>query len=62
MGHCIESGFALVEGDRPLLLDDEATEGVVAAISRSEKEAGIRLRAQRTMREGTMHTVEVLET
>ena len=62
MGHCAESGYALVGDDgRPALLEPQATPRVMAALRESDREAGIRLRARREMRDGEMETVAVEE-
>jgi hypothetical protein len=61
-GHCVESGYGLVDDEgRLFLLDSEATPLVVSAIRGSEKEKGIRLRAQRRMKNEEMRTVGVAE-
>lgn len=50
MGHCIESGYALVdEADRLYLLDAPATRLVVETLQGCEQEKGIWLRATREM-------------
>lgn len=42
MGHCLESGYALVDADgRVTLLDPEATAPVLDALRRSDREAGV---------------------
>lgn len=62
MGHCIESGYALVSDDGHLmLLDDHATRLVVDAVQKSERDRGIRLRVERSSREKEMHTSDVRE-
>lgn len=62
MGHCVESGYALVgEDGRPLLLEPASTPLVVDAIQRSERDHGIRLRATREMQEEEMRTTRVDE-
>ena len=62
MGHCIESGYALVSDDgRLMLLDDDATPLVVDAVQKSERQRGIRLRVERSTREDEMHTSHVRE-
>ena len=62
MGHCIESGYALVSDDGQLiLLDDHATRLVVDVVQRSEHDRGIRLRVDRSCREDKMHTSHVRE-
>lgn len=62
MGHCIESGYALVSEDGHLiLLDEHATPLVVESVRNSERDRGIRLRVERTSSNGEMHTVSVRE-
>ena len=62
MGHCAESGYALVGDDgRVALLEPHATPRVMAALRESEREAGVRLRARREMRDGEMETVHLEE-
>ena len=61
MGHCIESGFALVEETgRVALLDASATPKVVNAIRSAESGTGIRLRIRREAnKDGYMETTDV---
>lgn len=60
MGHCIESGYALMDQDRGLqLLDTKATQHVVRALEQRPNAKGVRLRAQREMRHKEMETVRV---
>ena len=48
MGHCIESGFGLVQEDgRVLLLDAEATLKIADAVRGAPRETGIKLRVIR---------------
>lgn len=62
MGHCMESGYGLVDDQgRPLLLEPAATPRVVRAIEQSDRDRGVRLRAVREMQDGEMRTVEVTE-
>ena len=62
MGHCIESGYALVSDDgRLMLLDDHATPLVVAAVQKSATQRGIRLSVERSSRGEEMHTSHVRE-
>ena len=62
MGHCIESGYALVGDDGAVtLLDHEATPRVVQAVTGTDRARGIRLRVQRIFHEGEMHTSSVEE-
>ncbi|MGB3754379.1 MAG: hypothetical protein WA954_10835 [Parerythrobacter sp.] len=62
MGHCVESGYALVGDDgRVALLEPQATPRVMEALRRSDREAGVRLRARREVRDGALETVTVEE-
>lgn len=62
MGHCVERGYGLVDGEgRILLLEPAATPALEAAIERSGREHGIRLRVTREMQDGAMRTVDVAE-
>jgi hypothetical protein len=62
MGHCIESGYALVDADgRVTLLDPKATAPVLDALRRSDREAGVWLRVRREPDDGALATVEVTE-
>jgi hypothetical protein len=62
MGHCVESGYGLVDAEgRTLLLEPAATPVVVEAIRRSDRPRGLRLRVEREMREGEMRTTRVDE-
>ena len=62
MGHCMESGYGLVDDQgRLLLLEPAATPGVVHAIEQSGRERGVRLRAVREMQDGEMRTMTVTE-
>ena len=62
MGHCMESGYGLVDDQgRLLLLEPAATPRVVHAIERSDRDRGVRLRAVREMQGGEMRTVRVTE-
>lgn len=62
MGHCMESGYGLVNNEgRPLLLEAAATNQVVEALQSSSRERGVRLRAVREMQDGAMHTRRVEE-
>jgi hypothetical protein len=63
MGHCVESGYGLVDADgRIHLLDDQATPHVVTALRSSDSDSGIRLRAERHSNDGEMVTTSVAET
>ncbi len=60
MGHCVESGFALVSEDGGLaLLDAAATPRVLDAIRQSGRDSGIKIRAAREMKEGDMETTRI---
>ncbi len=62
MGHCVESGYGLVDDDgRIALLDASATPLVVDALKRSDRDHGIRLRAHRQMAGEEMETQSVEE-
>ena len=62
LGHCIESGYALVDADgRVTLLDPKATAPVLDALRRSDREAGVWLRVRREPDDGALATVEVTE-
>ena len=62
MGHCIESGYGLVdEAGRPLLLEPSSTTQVVGALRNTKKETGVRLRVSRQMQDEEMRTIRVEE-
>ena len=62
MGHCIESGYALVDADgRVTLLDPKATAPVLDALRRSDREAGVWLRVRREPDGDALATVAVAE-
>ena len=62
MGHCMESGYGLVDDHgRTLLLEPSSTPQVVEALRSAGQERGVRLRATREMREQEMHTTRVDE-
>jgi hypothetical protein len=62
MGHCIESGYGLVEANNKLvLLDPEATPEIVGVLKNSGTEKGLRLSVERKEKEGKMTTYKVLE-
>ena len=62
MGHCMESGYGLVnEEGRPLLLEPASTTRVVEVLRNSQQERGVRLRATRQMQEEEMRTTQVNE-
>ena len=62
MGHCMESGYALVdEAGRVHLLEPAATPAVAEALRRSSRGSGILLRAVRETDDGEMRTQSVSE-
>lgn len=62
MGHCVESGYGLVDdAGRLALLNAEATPRVVDVARRTTTDQGIRLRATREWREGEMRTIRIEE-
>lgn len=62
MGHCMESGYGLVNDEgRPLLLEPSSTTQVVEALRSTEQGRGVRLRATREMQEKEMRTTRVDE-
>ena len=63
MGHCVESGYGLVDDDgRLALLDASATGELVRRIRDSERTGGIRLRVERDEDEdGEMVSNEIRE-
>ena len=62
MGHCVESGYALVTDAGELHpLDTAATPQVIAALKRSSSERGLRLRAERELADGEMKTARIQE-
>ena len=62
MGHCVESGYGLVDDDgRPLLLEAASTPEVVLAVRDASRDHGIRLRVTREMEDGEMRTTAVRE-
>jgi hypothetical protein len=62
MGHCIESGYGLVdEAGSVALLDPTATPLVIDTLHQSARDHGIRLRATREPQEESMTTTQVEE-
>ncbi|GAB3833780.1 hypothetical protein [Pontibacter rugosus] len=62
MGHCIESGYGLVDDNGKItLLDPKATKHVIEALVKTSKEKGARLRVEREGKAGEMETVSVRE-
>ena len=62
MGHCIESGYGLVDHQGNIHpLDNHATPQVVSALEESNQEQGVQLRIRREMKEQEMQTVQIEE-
>ena len=62
MGHCMESGYGLVDQEgRPLLLEPSSTTQVVEALRSTKHERGVRLRVTRETQEKEMRTTRVDE-
>ena len=62
MGHCIESGYGLLQEDgRASVLDTHATPLIVDTLTRSSQQAGIRLRVTRHRDGSEMKTHSVTE-
>jgi hypothetical protein len=62
MGHCVESGYALVDDDAIAhLLDAHATPLVVAALQASSADRGVQLTVERRSEKGEMVTKRVCE-
>ena len=60
MGHCIESGYGLIdEENKMVLLDAVATPWIVALLKKTDTEKGVRLRVDREAKEGKMETTKV---
>lgn len=60
MGHCVESGYALVGNQGELfLLDTGATPLVLAALKRTALREGVALQSRRELQDGEMKTVGV---
>lgn len=61
-GHCLESGFGLVdEAGNIALLDPEATPRIAEAVKQSSRDQGIRLRVERESRDSRGVTTKVEE-
>lgn len=59
-GHCVESGYALVDEDgRLMVLDSEATPKVVTALLQERQDTNIKFRIERTSNDTKMKTVSV---
>lgn len=62
MGHCVESGYALVdEAGRPHRLDSHATGLMVQCLQDTDRKQGIYVRADRQEADGEMVTVDIVE-
>ncbi len=62
MGHCVESGYGLVNDEgRLALLEPQATPRVLDVIRRSTRDQGIKVRATRQMEDAEMKTTRVEE-
>jgi len=62
MGHCVESGYGIVNDDDSLtVLDPDATPQVVDVVETAETDEGIRLHVKRERRDGAMETTNVTE-
>lgn len=60
MGHCIESGFALVDDEgRVQMIEPAATTAVVRHLLDTDVQAGLRLLLRRERRGEEMHTIDV---
>ena len=60
MGHCVESGYGLVdEQGRVAALDPKATPRVVNALREASSDHGVWLRAKRVMKDEEMETTDV---
>lgn len=60
MGHCIESGFALIDSDARLhLLEPAATADVVRELRRSRVEEGLQLEVVRERDSHEMRTIDL---
>ncbi len=62
MGHCVESGYGLVNTQgEVVLLDDEATPKIVAVLQQINAEDEIWLQVDRQEKKGKMNTIKVEE-
>ena len=62
MGHCVESGYGLVDDEgRVALLDSHATPGVAEAVRSSGRDRGIRVRVERERDGESMKTRRIEE-
>ncbi|MEX2336808.1 MAG: hypothetical protein WD555_06020 [Fulvivirga sp.] len=60
MGHCIESGYGLVDiENRIMLLDSEATPRIVGLLKETTMEKGVQLKVEREKQKGKMKTTKV---
>lgn len=61
-GHCIESGYGLVDDEGYLkLLDPKATPMILDTIRNSDRNRSIKLQVTREMEDGEMETTSVRE-
>ena len=62
MGHCVESGYGVVDrGGRLRLLDTHATPMIVQLLRTTEQEQGLWIEADRQSDDGDLETVAVWE-
>jgi len=62
MGHCVESGYGLVDQEgRVIPLDTHATPLVVAVLGNSHNIEGVRLSVQREIKGTEMQTIQIEE-
>lgn len=63
MGHCIESGYGLIDNEGKIqILDSKATSNVVSILeNKRNNKKGIKLHVEREIENGRMHTTNVIE-
>jgi|GEM_PF-2267614 len=63
MGHCIESGYGLINDEGKIqILDSKATSDVISILENNKNNRkGIKLQVERKMENGHMHTTNVIE-
>lgn len=62
MGHCVESGYGLVNENGDIrVLDAKATPLIIEKVGGSEKEKGVKLRVTREKKNKEMETTNVEE-
>ena len=60
MGHCIESGYGLIdEENKMVLLDAVATPRIIALLKKTDTEKGVWLSVDREAKEGKMETTKI---